>query len=322
MSGIVGVLGVEGKTPDSFFLETLTRSMEFRGPDSQRTWLGDSVGFAHALLSTTSEPASEPQPLSLNGVAIVVDSRLDGRRDLLRDLHSAGPACATRASDAELILHAYAAWDEACLQHLLGDFCFAIWNRDRKSLFCARDHLGIKPFYYARTKSWLVFSNTLDCFRMVAGDFAELNGLAVADFLLFGANQDTSSTIFARIQRLPPAHSLTWRDDQLLKKRYWSPPVDEEIHYKRSEQYEEQFRELLEIAVRDRLRTDRATISLSGGLDSSSVAAVARRVGTNELRALTIVYDKVMPHDERHYAGLIAESLGIPIEFFLPPTRI
>ncbi|MFZ3209957.1 MAG: asparagine synthase-related protein, partial [Terriglobales bacterium] len=316
MSGIVGVLGVQGETPDRSLLQALTKFMVFRGPDAQRTWVGKGVAFGHALLSIAPASANEQQPFSLDGeVWIVADARLDARTDLLSELHRAGDPCPSGAGDAELILRAYAAWGQVCLEHLLGDFCFAIWDGKRKCLFCARDQVGIKPFYYAETKRWLVFSNTLDCVRMHAEAAGGPNELSVADFLLFGSIQDSSATIFAGIRRLPPAHALTWCGGKLSVKRYWTPPLDEEVHYQHPTDYEEHFRQLLQTAVKDRLRSDRAAISLSGGLDSTSVAALACRAGCSDLRAFTRVVDKVMPDNERHYSRLFAESLGIPIEY-------
>jgi asparagine synthase (glutamine-hydrolysing) len=142
----------------------------------------------------------------------------------------------------------------------------------------------------------------------------------VADFLLFGSCQDPSATIFAGIRRLPPAHALTWCGGKLSVKRYWTPPEDEEIRYQHSTDYEEHFRQLLRTAVKDRLRSAGAAISLSGGLDSTSVAALARRAGCHDLRAFTTVFDQVIPDDERHYSRLFAESLGISIAY-LPGDR-
>jgi asparagine synthase (glutamine-hydrolysing) len=316
MSGIVGVLSVGGESVDSSFLQALTEFMGFRGPDAQQTWIGKGIGLGHALLSTAPQAANEQQPFGLDGgLWIVADARLDARTGLLSELQSAGHTCPKGAGDAELILRAYAAWGEACLDRLLGDFCFAIWDGKRKSLFCAHDQLGVKPFYYSQTRRWLVFSNTLDCVRMEPEAAAGLNEFSIADFLLHGSTQDPSATIFAGIHRLPPAHSLTWCGGQLLVKRYWTLPPDEEIRYKQPGDYEEHFRQLLHTSVKERLRTDRAVISLSGGLDSTSVAAFALRAGLNQLRAVTAVYDKIMPDNERHYSGLAAESLGIPIDY-------
>jgi len=318
MSGIAGLVGVRGETPDSSFAQALTRFMAFRGPDAQQTWVGDGVALGHALLNTSSFAADEQQPLSLDGkVWIVADTRLDARTDLLSELHRAGHRCPESAGDAELILRAYAAWGPACLDHLLGDFCFAISDGNHRSLFCAHDQIGIKPFYYARTERWLVFSNTLDCVRLQPDAATGLNELSVADFLLFGSCQDPSATMFAGIHRLPPAHALTWSGGQLSVKRYWALPEDEEIRYKHSRDYEEHFRQLLYTAVKDRLRPGRIAISMSGGLDSTSVAAFARRAGCSDLRAFTTVVENAMPDDERRYSALFAETLAIPIQYFV-----
>ena len=312
MSGIVGVLGVEGATPDGSLLQALTQFMAFRGPGAQHTWVGEGIGLGHALLNTWSIP-NEQQPLSLDGKTwIVADARLDARTDLLSAVHRAGESCSAGVSDAELILRAYAAWGQGCLERLLGDFCFAIWDADKKSLFCGHDQLGIRPFYYAETPRWLVFGNTLDCLRLQT-DSAALNELSVADFLLFGSIQDPAATMFAGVRRLPPAHALTWREGILSVRRYWTFPEDQEIQYQNSGDYEEHFRDMLFAAVKDRLRPGRVAIAMSGGLDSPSVAAMACRAGC-DLRAFTTVYDRVIPHEERHYSQLTAGSLGISIE--------
>ena len=321
MSGIVGVVGVHGEAVESSFLEALTASLAFRGPDAQHTWMGDAIALGHTLLCTTPESAHERQPFTLGqNVWIVADARLDGRADLLSALESAGQKTLTGAGEAELILRAYIAWGECCVEHLLGDFSFAIWDSNRKSLFCARDQLGVKPFFYAESERWLVFSNTLDCVRLLPGICAGLNELSVAEYLFYGAIQDPAATIFARIQRLPAAHVLTWCNGKLSTKRYWSPPLDEELRYKHPAEYVEQFRHLLQVAAKDRLRGDRAAISLSGGLDSTSVATFARRAGVNNLRGVTLVYDNVIPDEERHYSGMFAASQGIPIDY-LPGDR-
>jgi asparagine synthase (glutamine-hydrolysing) len=316
MSGIVAVMGIDGESPDSGFLRRLVQSLEFRGPDRQQSWIGKGIGLGRTLLSISSESASEQQPLSLDGRTwIVADARLDGRNGVLSALRGAGDQTPAVVSDSELILRAYSTWGEACLDHFLGDFCFVIWDERRKALLCAHDQLGVKPLYYAETRRWLIVSNTLDCVRLGSEAAARLDEMAVADFLLFGENQDPAGTIFADIRRLPPAHAMTWSAGSLSVKRYWTPPSDPEVRYQHPAEYEEQFRELLQVAVKDRLRASHVGISLSGGLDSTSVAAFAARAGLNELRAVTIIYDKAMPDSERHFSGLAAESLGIPVEY-------
>jgi asparagine synthase (glutamine-hydrolysing) len=144
--------------------------------------------------------------------------------------------------------------------------------------------------------------------------------LAIADFLLFDSNQDQATTSFADIQRLPPAHRLTFERGALSTRHYWKLSVTTPIHFSRNEEYVERFRELLDAAVADRLRTESAGVLMSGGLDSSTVAASARLVFTgngngSSLQAYTEVFDSLIPHEERHYAKLVADALKIPILF-------
>ena len=308
---------------DRALLRSLTDFLSFRGPDEQNTWMDHSIGMGHALLRTTYESRNEKQPLSLEErFWIVADARLDAREELIAELEHKGQAANLDSPDCELVLRAYAAWGEACVDHLLGDFSFAIWDKEHKKLFCVRDHFGIKPFYYASVGSVLVLSNTLNCIRRHPAVSAELNDLAIADFLLFDMIREPGATSFADIRRLPPAHTLLWEGGSTSVRRYWTLPVSEMLHHKKPVECVEQFRELLDRAVADRLRTDSAGVLMSGGLDSPTIAASAKRVlssnGTrSELRAYTDVLERLIPHEERYYATLVAEALRIPIKFHL-----
>jgi asparagine synthase (glutamine-hydrolysing) len=146
---------------------------------------------------------------------IVADARIDAREDLFAALTAAGEPGMAQASwtDAELILRAYRCWDTACVERLHGDFAFGIWDDARQQLFCARDHMGVKPFYYAQIGCGVIFSNTLDCVRRHGLVSDRLNNLAIADFLLFGHNQDQATTSLADIKRIPPAHCAVWSRD-------------------------------------------------------------------------------------------------------------
>jgi asparagine synthase (glutamine-hydrolysing) len=223
-------------------------------------------------------------------------------------------------TDVELILYAYQAWSDDCLKHLIGDFAFAIWDGPKKRLFCARDHFGVKPFYYAQFKNHLIFSNTLNCVRIHPEISERVNDQAIGDFLLFDENCDSSTTFFADIQRLAPAHSLVWNEKGFHLNRYWTLPFDGHIRYKRSGDYIDHFKEVLNLAVEDRLRTDHVGVFMSGGIDSTAIAATAHHLLVKkskpfDLRAYTAVYDTLIPDEERHYSGLAAEALGIPIHY-------
>jgi asparagine synthase (glutamine-hydrolysing) len=294
--------------------------LAFRGPDGGTWWAEGSVGMGHAMLRTTRESLAEGQPGNLDGrFWMVSDARLDCRTDLLDELERAGRVVRATAPDSELILHAYAAWGTPCVEHLRGDFSFAIWDAKNKQLFCARDHFGIKPFYYAEAGNFFLCSNALDCIRLHPKVTGELNEAAVGDFLLFGLNYDNATTTFRQIQRLPPAHWLIVSSSGSKIRRYWAPPTDGRIRYSKPGEYIENFQSLLQGAVADRLRTDRVGILLSGGLDSSSVAVVAKEVAgksnrATDIRGYTCIYESLIPDEEGRFAREVAGLLGIPIK--------
>lgn len=326
MSGIAGILHLDGAPADRRVLEQLAAFQKFRGPDGQHLLIDGPVGLAHALLRTSDEFCEEPQPFQLGDkIWIAADARVDARSDLLTRLKAAGQHPAPKAADSELILLSYRAWGEKCLDYLLGDFSFAIWDAPKQKLFCARDHMGVKPFYYARLGELLVFANTLDCIRQHPAVTNRLNDLAIADFLLFDVNQDPGTTAFADIRRLPAAHALQGERGKMSVRRYWTLSVTEPVHYQRESEYIERFRELLNQAVADRLRTKTTGILMSGGLDSTTVAAAARRMlpvngAGDRLFAHTVVLSR---DGELDYASAAASALKIPIDFRLAdPCRL
>jgi asparagine synthase (glutamine-hydrolysing) len=328
MSGIVGILNLDGAPVDRSLLERMTEFMTFRGPDAQKVWLEGAVGFGHTMLRTTWEAEYEHQPFTLDQqVWIVADARIDDREVLAQKLEvpfkplNGGIALNEQIiTDVEFVLRAYLKWGEDCVQHLLGDFAFAIWDSRQQRLFCARDQFGVKLFYYSRVGNCLILSNTLNCIRQHPKVSAELNEAAIADFLLFQRNFDLETTTFTDIQRLPPAHKLLASVEKGIQtQRYWTLPMPELIRYKRSEDYIDRFKELMGQAVGDRLRTERVSSFFSGGLDSTTIAAIALTVAKQksqplDLQAFTIVYDELIPDREQYYAGLAADALGIPLD--------
>jgi asparagine synthase (glutamine-hydrolysing) len=322
VSGIVGMYDRSGAPVDRTLLQVLAQFLSYRGPDARDTWSHGPVGLGHTMLRTSRESQIERQPASLSGrFWITADARIDCRDELqgkLAELETGKPGGAS--TDSDLILRSYAAWGADCLHHLRGDFAFAIWDAQRKILFCARDHFGIKPFYYSELGELFLFSNTLDCVRQHPEVSAELNDAAIGDFLLFGLNCDVASTTFRDIRRLAPAHCMTVSSEGLRIHRYWSAPTEGRIRYQRTEDYVEHFQILLQAAVSDRMAPVRTGILLSGGLDSGTVAATARELFTapsrsQDLRAYTVVYESLFHDEEGAFAQETAEFLKIPIRF-------
>ena len=251
----------------------------------------------------------------IRGELRLANARIDGREELIEKLKGK-VALNQSPTDAELILYAYEAWGEDCVKHLIGDFAFAIWDNRSQRLFCARDHFGVKPFFYSCAGNDFIFSDNLNELRRDARVSDALDEIAIGDYLVFGLNQDLSSTTFKDIRRLPPGHSLTFREGSMTIRRYWTPAVPKEVHFRDRHSYVERFLELLSQAVDDRLRTDRVSVSMSGGVDSTSVAALAcERLGSSRVQACTVVYDHLIPDEERQYSKAAAEHLGIPISY-------
>jgi asparagine synthase (glutamine-hydrolysing) len=337
MSGFVGIIHLKQGVVDRQWLTQMTEFMAYQGPDLQHLLVDRCVGMGCAVLRLGEMQLGETRVNPHNPYALgdrfwaVADLRLDGQQDLLRSLQAEGWQLSSTPSDLELLLYAYKTWGQSCVQHLLGDFSFAIWDWQQQQLFCGRDQFGIKLFYYAHLGDYFLFSNNLNCLRrhpLVSGN---LNDQAIADFLLFDVNLDPKTTTFADIQRLPPAHtlrlSLTTATTACRVDCYWSLPTDGCIRYRRAEDYVEQFQTLMQMAVNDRLRTCRAAVLMSGGLDSTTIAAIARDVLANSttpapegncgLQAHTIICETLIPDQEKVYAGLAAEALGIPIHYLV-----
>jgi asparagine synthase (glutamine-hydrolysing) len=327
LSGIAGIFHRNGAPVERALLQSLADFLFYRGPDCRATWMDGSIGLAHTLLRTTNESLDEKQPASLEGrYWIVADARLDSRDELIAELQRSRRKVRPNSPDGELLAHAYAAWGTPCVDHLRGDFSFALWDAGHKQLFCARDHFGIKPFYYAQLGDLLLFSNTLNCLRQHPAVSSELNDTAIGDFLLFGLNCDNATTSFSDIQRLPPAHTLTVSQRALQIRRYWTPPSDGYIRFAKPEEYVENFLSILEAAVEDRLRSDRVGILLSGGLDSSSVAAIAKHVSAKSVQATDImgytsVDESQSPDPEGRFAREVGEFLRIPVKL-LPVEKV
>jgi asparagine synthase (glutamine-hydrolysing) len=263
-------------------------------------------------------------PVRATGIAdprsgdwIVGHVRIDARDELRDSLGAAGVATARTASDLDLILAAWTAWRETATERLRGDFSFALWNSRRRELFCARDALGIRPLYWAQLADRFICSNELEAVLAHPRATRRLRAPAIASFLKHGYNDDLTTTTFVDVQRLPPAHSMSVRIDDGARapRRYWSFPVPEPLRFKRDEEYIERFREVLGEAVRDRLPANRAAIMLSGGVDSTSIAATARRVAPDvALHAWTKDMSPFAPDDEVALATGVAARLDIAID--------
>lgn len=299
-------------------------ALAHRGVDSSGTWDEGSVGLGHRLLRTNSEAPTVNLPLASEraGLAITADARLDNREELL-SLLDFGARPLEEISDGELILAAYERWGERCPQRLLGDFAFALWDRARSRLFCARDHFGVRQLYYHASARLFACSTEIKALLTLPEVPRRLNEARAADYLL-SLFEDKSATLYEEVFALPPGHLLVvGREGPPRIACYWSLDAGRELRFGSDSEYAEGYLEIFTEAVRCRLRAEGPTGSaLSGGLDSSSVTCVARDLlagrGRGPLHTFSAVYDEVTECDERHFIEAVLAQGGVVAHYGHP----
>ena len=322
MSAFCGLINFDGAPVDRALLQKMAEAAAHHGPDGIHYWIEGNVGIAYLAFNTTPESLRERQPLvSADGsLCVTADARVDNRPELIRNLSQKGYAVSQSSTDTDLILAAYHCWGESCPSHIVGDFAFALWDKGQRRLFCARDVLGIKPFVYSKQGNLLCFASEAQQLLQHPAISSRLDETSIVDFLM-GYNGEQSRTFFADIHYLPPAHSLIVEQKQSVLNKCWHPEAIAQLNYSNSEAYTEHFNEIFQRAVHDRLRSivPVVGIELSGGLDSSSVAAVAseaiKQREDGRLTALTLIYNKIPIEDERNYSQTVADYLGIDVHF-------
>jgi asparagine synthase (glutamine-hydrolysing) len=282
MSGICGLFNLDDAPVAEADLCAMTAMLEQRGPEGTGQWRDGPVCLGHTLLATTPELLFERQPFehAETGCVITADVRLDNRGELLGALglferrESVG--------DAELILVAYLSWKEKCVDRLLGDFAFAIWDPRRQMLFCARDHFGMRPFYYHHQPGRrFLFASDARAILVLPQVPYRINAGRVADFLVPELEWiDYTSTFFEAVYRLPPGHMAIVTPASFDVVEYWKPVPGPDPGPMTDEDYAQGFLEVFTEAVSARLRAPSGTVGsmFSGGMDSGSVVAVAKDI--------------------------------------------
>ncbi|MBT9314730.1 lasso peptide isopeptide bond-forming cyclase [Leptothoe spongobia] len=314
MSGIAGIYHFDQRPVVPSELYQMINTLAHRGPDGSDTWCQDSIGLGHRMLWTTPESLHEQLPLVKGDLAITADARIDNRDELAQVLPLPDRPL-EKITDSEFILAAYEQWGSDCPEHLLGAFAFVMWDRQKQQLFCARDHFGVKPFYYYHQPN-LSFAVASEIKGLLCLDWIpqKINEIRIADYLSLMLD-DKVITTFEDILRLPPASRMWVNASGLKIDTYWQLDPDKELTLESDEAYAEAFREIFTKAVRCRLRSAFSVGShLSGGLDSSSVSCVARKIlseTTGEtLHTFSNIFDTVKECDERPYIVEVLKQGG------------
>jgi asparagine synthase (glutamine-hydrolysing) len=315
MSAIFGIHNTDDPQVRRLEMQHLRAHLAYRGPDTSAIWSEGHVALGCCLLQTTPESVFERMPANDDAetCCITADVRLDNRAELTRTF-GLNKHPSSKITDSELILEAYLKWGEDCPAHLLGDFAFAIWDRRTRTLFCARDQFGVKPFYYFHGRNHFAFCTCIDGLLQLDWVPRRLNEQRLASHLTTYF-ADTTATFYADILRLPPAHSLRLNQNGLQFARYWKLAPDCETRFSSDGEYVEAFKSIFQEAVNCRLRTNcRPGAMLSGGLDSSSIAAMAghlmARDGCGPLATFSAVFDKVPESNERSYIESLVRKGG------------
>lgn len=277
MSAINGVFERRSSNVSDRVLTVSLATLADYGRDGSNRWVGGAVGLGYQGTVPVPEHCGEKLPWhdAVTRLAVTADVRLDNRNDLLTAL--ALPAWTT-LPESRLILCAWQKWGRDCPRYLVGDFAFAIWDAPQHTLFCARDHIGARPLYYCLTPERLVFASDIRGVLAVPEVSDRLDEDYVAAALLDKSFCPNDRTYFTAVCKLPPGYSLTVGPEIERLQRYWFPANVRDVRFPTDADYVDAAREIYTQAVRDRLRTIHPVgVHLSGGLDSSSVAALAAR---------------------------------------------
>jgi len=300
MSGTAGVVRLDGRRVRQGSLDPVMDALDHRGPDGSGRALDGPTALGHQRFVTTPEARFGSMPMPADGLYLTADARIDNRDELCRALPVDTDGVVT---DADLIRAAYERWGRDCPKRLVGAFAFALWDADAERLFCARDHAGIRPFYYANCSDAFVFGSELSAVWNHDAVAPTVDETAVGEYLV-GLPLDPTRTFAEGVARLPPGHSLAVSEDGVSVERYWQPDPSRTLESRSVTEYVAGFRERFERAVRCRQRSpdDRKLgAAVSGGLDSSAIACTADRSRDAPLPTVSLRFGDVPASDESAY---------------------
>ena len=312
MCGIAGIVSLSGKPVPGLdaSLDVMNTLLSHRGPDGSASWRhpAGQVGLMHRRLAIIDLTTGDQPMQGRNGDWITANHEIYNYIEVRDEL---GPDTFRTRSDTEVILRAYERWGTDCLSHLRGMFAFALWDAERGTLFCARDRFGMKPFYYAIVDGNFLFASEAKALLpFLPAIETDLEGLR--DYLTFQFCLD-GKTLFKGIRELPAGHSLLVSGGDVRVQRYWDVRFD--IDYDHTSGYfEEELQARMEDSVRVHLRADVPVGAyLSGGLDSSIVAAIAADGGQTGMMAFNGRFLDSARYDESGYARALADDRGLDL---------
>lgn len=315
MSGIAAVLRRDGAPADEAVLRRVLDRLAHRGPDGERVAAAGPLALGHRHFWTTPEDVGEQQPVSdTSGRWLAaVDGRVDNRDEVIRGL-SLSAAEAAALSDAALLLRVFARWGTSGLARVVGSFAAAFWDSAERRLTLARDPLGDRPLCYAVTPEAVVAASEEQALLAHPGVDRRLDERRVAQ--MFAAGElDSDATFFAAVKEVLPGHAVVVAGGRCAAERYWEAPAGV-LRLRDDREYAEAFRAVLAEAVAAQTRAaGPVALLLSGGLDSSGIAATAASLSPR-LKAVSWVFDELRSCDERRWIDAVVRHCGLePLQF-------
>ncbi len=314
MCGLVGIFDTSGRREiDLGLLNRMNDSQFHRGPDEGGRHTEPGVGLGHRRLSII-DLSSGQQPLFNEDetVVVVYNGEIYNFSELRQELQASGHRFRTQ-SDTEVVVHAWEQWGTKCVDRFRGMFAFAIWDRNQRSLFLARDRLGIKPLYYALLDGgFLLFASELKAIRRHPGFQRRIDPLAIEDYLAFGYVPEPRS-IYADCVKLPPGHTILWRQGEKsvpTPMAYWDVPYEKDQPVLDEGSAAESLAALIREAVEIRLISEVPLGAfLSGGVDSSTVVAMMANISVDPVNTCSIGFSET-EFNETEYANSVALQYG------------
>ncbi len=326
MCGIAGIAlsDASGKTVDRGMLVRMTDRIAHRGPDDAGVFVDRNIGLGHRRLTIVDlNTGGQPMFNSDRSCVIVYNGEVYNHADHRDELVERGYKY-TSTSDTETILHLYEEFGSDCVHRLRGMFAFAVWDKNERELFLARDRFGVKPLYYVHTSDGSIFfASEIKSLLETGAVKAELNYSALPDQL---ANRGTSGdeTLFLGVKRLLPGHFLKWKDGKITTEQFWDLQFEPKENIVRENDVVDEWLEIFRNSVRLRLMSDVPLgMFLSGGIDSSAIAAVMSEMVSEPIKTFSVGFQE-REANEFSYARMVAERFGTdhheititPTEFF------
>ena len=306
MSGFVSVFRRDGSSVSTDVLDEMLDRIAHRGPDGTGGWANGSVGLGHQRLCTTPESKRLRPPVENDDGTVILtgDYRLDNRTELFDQLEITDE----NISDGELLVAAYEHWGRRCPEELVGSFAFVIWDDPRSRLFCARDHLGVKPFYLHESDDLVVVGSEASAVLAHPAVSVAVDELRVGEYLADRWG-DRRRTFYQDVRRHPPAHTLCVGVEDVRERQYWQLDPERELDLGSDDAYAEEFRRRFDEAIRCRLRgADEPAVTLSGGLDSSAVAGIVHEQHDGTVHTVSNCFEDGSDADEREFLDAMLDT--------------